>query len=1002
MEVLKDNNFIYRFVKTAEKNADTDAIVFNNRHISYFELISKSDKIASYLSKMISDKNQIVGVKMERGPESIIAIAGILRAGHAYLPLDSVYPEKRLKYMIQQSGCLHIVFSGAKILHIENVEFYDYNLIQDEDKNEFETIYSDKNDIVYTLFTSGSTGEPKGVLMPYKAMNNLLNWQEKQSSAGISTKTLQFAPFSFDVSFQEIFSTLCSGGTLVIASEEERKNPELLLKLIRNEKIERIILPNIALQVFAAEVFKENVYLPELKEIITSGEQLKITQKIKDLIRLTKADLINQYGPTESHVITSHRLNRDDISQWPDLPPIGKPIDNCKVYLLDKNMIEVMPGTEAEMYLAGEALAISYVNRPDLTDEKFIANPNNPDEKLYKSGDIGKINKNGDFEFIGRKDEQVKIRGYRIELSEIEIQLAMIEGISEAAVMANTSASGNIFLIAYLLTSREVLLHEIKAHLAQQLPEFMLPSFYVFVDHFPKTNSGKLDKKSLPKPVNVRNLPDKILTLAITSIQTQLHDLWKDMLMLNELGIDDNVFDLGANSIICIQTSALIEEITGKKLPVVKIYQYPTIRQMAEYLDDYKHEKKVAETDKAKPEYEGGSIAIIGMALRFPGASDQFSFWDNLVNGRESITFFNDEELDASIDSILKKNPDYVKAKGIIDDAECFDASFFGINPQLAKAMDPQQRKFLELAWECLEDAGYSGSDNDINVGVFAGSGNNTYFSNNVFLNKQFIEQVGDFQVMTANEKDYIATRVSYLLNLTGPSISVYTACSTSLTAVIQACQSLRNHQCDMALAGGSAITSPVKSGYLYNEGSMLSKDGHCRPFDVGANGTPFSDGAGIVMLKRLEDAIADKDQIYAVVKGTGINNDGSDKASFTAPGIEGQSKALKMAIDDAGIEPATVSYIEAHGTATPIGDPIEIEAINLAYPNINEHKARLIGSVKSNFGHLTAAAGIAGLIKVSLALKNKTLPPTINFNKPNPNLNLIEGNLQVCKQLTP
>ena len=354
-----------------------------------------------------------------------------------------------------------------------------------------------------------------------------------------------------------------------------------------------------------------------------------------------------------------------------------------------------------------------------------------------------------------------------------------------------------------------------------------------------------------------------------------------------------------------------------------------------------------------------------------------------------------------SIPANLKNDPLYVKARGVIDEVDQFDAHFFGLSPNVAQLMDPQQRIFLEIAWEALEQTGYLPQQYAGRVGVFAGCGNNTYYQHNIPGHKDLIDQVGAFQVMTLNEKDYIASRTAYQLNLKGPAVSVYSACSTSLLAITQAVQSIRAGQCEVALAGGASITTPVNSGHLYQEGAMLSQDGHCRSFDADARGTVFSDGAGVVLLKSREAAERDGDTIYAVIKGVGVNNDGGGKGSFTAPSAEGQAGAIAMAIADAQIDPATISYVEAHGTATPLGDPIEIDGLIQAFGEQPEKQYCAIGSIKSNMGHLTQAAGVAGLIKATLALHHRQIPPSINFSTPNPAIDFTSSPFFVNTQLT-
>lgn len=395
------------------------------------------------------------------------------------------------------------------------------------------------------------------------------------------------------------------------------------------------------------------------------------------------------------------------------------------------------------------------------------------------------------------------------------------------------------------------------------------------------------------------------------------------------------------------------------------------------------------------------AIAIIGMNVRFPGAKNLTEFWQNLKNGVESISFFSRAELEAAgRDPALLNNPDFVNAGGVLEEIELFDAPFFGFNPREAETIDPQQRIFLECAWQALEDAAYDSETFDGSIGVYAGAAMNTYLFN-LISNRELMKIVGGFQVLIGNDKDYLTTHVSYKLNLKGPSIVVQTACSTSLVAVCMACESLLGHQCDMALAGGVSIKVPQKTGYLYQEGMITSPDGHCRTFDAEAKGTVGGDGVGIVVLKRLSEAIADRDNIYAVIKGSAINNDGALKVGYTAPSVEGQAEVVAMAQAMAGVDPETISYIEAHGTATPLGDPIEIAALTQAFRAGTEQKNFCgIGSVKSNLGHLNTAAGVAGLIKTALMLKHKMLAPTLHFKHPNPGIDFANSPFYVNTKL--
>jgi len=399
----------------------------------------------------------------------------------------------------------------------------------------------------------------------------------------------------------------------------------------------------------------------------------------------------------------------------------------------------------------------------------------------------------------------------------------------------------------------------------------------------------------------------------------------------------------------------------------------------------------------------GIEIAVIGMAGRFPGAKNLEQFWQNLCDGVESIKFFTDEELLAKgNDEELLADPNYVKAEAVLDDIEMFDASFFGFTPREASLMDPQHRLFLEHAWEALENAGYAAGERNRRTGVFAGESINSYLLSNLYPNRQLMESVGGFQVVINNDRDYLATHIAYKLNLTGPALSVQTACSTSLVAVHLACQSLLNHECDMALAGGVAIGVPHGQGAFYQEGGIISPDGHCRAFDARAQGTVKGNGVGIVVLKRLGDALRDGDTIHAIIKGTAVNNDGSLKVGFVAPSIEGQASVIEEALALAEVDPETITYVETHGTGTSLGDPIEVAALTQAFRTQTGAKNYCaIGSVKTNIGHTDAAAGVAGLIKAVLTLKHKQLPPSLNFTQPNPNIDFAGSPFYVNTELT-
>lgn len=401
---------------------------------------------------------------------------------------------------------------------------------------------------------------------------------------------------------------------------------------------------------------------------------------------------------------------------------------------------------------------------------------------------------------------------------------------------------------------------------------------------------------------------------------------------------------------------------------------------------------------------ESLDIAIIGMAGSFPGARNLDQFWQNLRDGVCSVSFFSDEALRAvGVEETLLANPHYVKAGGVLDGIEQFDASFFGYSPREAEGMDPQQRLFLECAWEAVENAGYEAGTYEGVVGVYAGAGMNSYLLFNVGANREFMATVGANQIRLGNNNDFLANRVSYKLGLEGPSVAIQTACSTSLVAVHFACQGLLSYQCDMALAGGVSINVRQNQGYLYQEEGILSPDGYCRAFDAEAKGTVGGSGVGLVVLKRLADAVAGGDHIYAVIKGSAVNNDGAAKVGFTAPREDGQAVVIATALAMAGVEAESIGYVEGHGAGTSLGDPIEVSALIQAFRATTEKRQFCaLGSVKTNIGHLDSASGVAGLIKTVLSLKHNQIPPSLNFEEPNPKIDFEESPFFVNTALRP
>ncbi|MBU8638000.1 SDR family NAD(P)-dependent oxidoreductase [Bacillus pumilus] len=470
---------------------------------------------------------------------------------------------------------------------------------------------------------------------------------------------------------------------------------------------------------------------------------------------------------------------------------------------------------------------------------------------------------------------------------------------------------------------------------------------------------------------------------SLASLQKDIHDIVQTHFGFDQMEDETPFFEFGATSLDISQLAAKISEHVDKQMDTVQLYRFATVASLAEYL--FKEQSEQVQMLASHPvknsSQEHTDIAIVGMAGRFPGASSLEDFWQRLVNGEEMIHFFTEEELKkAGLDASVYQHPNFIGAKGCLQEIEGFDADFFNYSAREAELMDPQFRLLHECAWEALEDAGCDPDRMAGKMGVYTGTSPNHEWLTRFAHQMESTEQ---FSAMLLNDREFFSTQLSYKLNLHGPSVTMQTACSTSLVNIGMACQALLNEECDAALAGGVTVSSPENIGYIYQDGMIQSKDGHCRPFDQEASGTIFGDGAGIVLLKRYEDAVRDGNPIHAVIKGVGVNNDGSRKAGFTAPSVEGQAEVLKETYEKSGIDPASIGYVEAHGTGTKMGDPIEVSALSQVFKGTDPLTIP-IGSVKSNVGHLNSAAGIAGLFKAILALQHKTIPPTIHYESPN------------------
>jgi amino acid adenylation domain-containing protein len=587
------------------------ALVFENETLNYTELHQASNQLARELISQGIGPESVVGIMLDRSPQCIIAILAVIKSGAAYLPLDPDYPAPRLSYMLQNSraSCLiasrYLVDSlltelNASAEVVQSLNYIDLapNIIFLDDKETITKIHQYKNtnisndemlgvllpdNLAYVIYTSGSTGEPKGVAMTHLGLVNLMNWHQNLISSP-AQRIVQYSPISFDVSAQEIFFSLCYGHTLVLVSDETRRDSHELLSYLEKQSIDAIFLPFVALNSLSeSEQASENTFWPEY--VITAGEQLQITPNIrKTFERHPLSELHNHYGPTESHVVSEIRLE-DNRQLWNNLPSIGRPIFNTNLYILDKNLELVPDGIPGELFISGDCLARSYIHKPGLTAERFIACPFLKGGRMYRTGDLVRKNDDGAIQFLGRIDQQIKIRGYRIEPGEIETRiLDTFELVAQAAVIP-TTINGEVKLSAYIASpsGAETLSQlDMKTHLSQLLPDYMIPSFFIYLDHLPLTPNGKLDRRNLPSPALIASTNYEIPKSRKEALICQFYS---EVLGINGLGSEDNFFTHGGHSLLAMRLCNMIKTRLGCSLPLRKIFEYPTPESLTPFVD---------------------------------------------------------------------------------------------------------------------------------------------------------------------------------------------------------------------------------------------------------------------------------------------------------------------------------------------------------------------------------------------------------------------------------
>lgn len=615
----EDANIVRMFETQVKETPDAPAVRFQDQDLTYHNLNCKANRLARYLREQGLARDQLAGICVERSLDMVVGLLGILKAGGAYIPLDPNYPPDRLEYMLTNAAPKLVLTQETVRTVLSDTEA---NVVSLDEPHLFEA-YDDNNlsvsdegpsarSLVYVIYTSGSTGRPKGIAMPHRSMANLVEWHRRSVCTDNQQNVLQFAPLSFDVSFQETFSTLCTGGTLILIGEWVRRDPRTLAEYLEEHSVHRLFVPPLVLQRLAECCNMTGNVPADLRDIIAAGEALRVSNEVVEFFgRLNGCRLHNHYGPSETHVVTALTL-AGDPRLWPQEPPIGKPIANCRIHVLDDRLRPVPPGQMGEICIGGAAVARGYLGRDELTSQRFFNDPfsTDPEARLYRSGDLGRLRVDGDLDYLGRNDFQIKIRGFRVEPGEVEAALLSHSEVKQAVVIAREDDPGDKKLVAYITTDTSKprgdgsdvpgkeppdrncsMATRLRESLSQSLPQHMVPAVVVELKALPMTPNGKVDRGALPIP-NGNRQADQAFLAPNTSTERMLAGVWADVLKMkiDQIGTNDNFFKIGGDSLNGLTLiTKIADALDTRRLSIVSLFENPTIRSMADFIDSFEH-----------------------------------------------------------------------------------------------------------------------------------------------------------------------------------------------------------------------------------------------------------------------------------------------------------------------------------------------------------------------------------------------------------------------------
>ncbi|MEW2625015.1 amino acid adenylation domain-containing protein [Streptomyces sp. NPDC048106] len=978
------------FARQVRRTPIAPALVSGDRTVSYARLDTHAAALAAELLERFpappadDDRPRAIALHLDPSVEHVVALLALARLNITAVPLDPGYPPALLRQILDQARplCVLVPPGGEAALDAIAPPHLPRHPVRLSTAPAPATPPHQGRRPLYTLFTSGSTGTPKGVQVADRTLCNLLQWQRESGDLAAPAVTQQFSMLSFDVSFQEIFGTLCGGGCLHLVRPGWRQDPPALLAQLESAGVERVFMPYVALQLLAEHAVHLGRYPARLREVITAGEQLLCTDAIRRWFAgMPGARLFNHYGPTETHVVSALCLDGDP-AQWPERPAIGRPVANTWLRVVDEADQPVPPGRPGRLLIGGPLVAPCYLGDAALNRARFTELPGLG--LFYRTGDLARFDHDGLLHYLGRDDQQIKFSGHRLELGQVEAALLRHPGIVAAVVVRD----GEQLVACVQCRDASPAPEELASHLAPLLPPHVRVQRFRRLTALPRTPSGKLDRRTALTAPGEELTPRAAAAPRPSSLEGRLSELF-EAVTGTPVQPEQRFFEAGASSLDLMRFHLRCTTELGLPLTVADLFEHVTVRRLARFLTPLlppssapapRPSATVTEPPASpprpsaiapQPSAADEPVAVIGMAVRLPGADDLAAFWRMVRDGGIGVEHFD------AADGL-------VGARSQMAGLLAFDPEHFGISRRDARLMDPQQRHLLMSCVQALAHAGIADPAGQ-RVGLIAACGENTYFQS--ILREADPAHLPDgFQMALHHEKDFLATKAAYHLGLTGPAFTVQAACASSLVAVHLAAGLLRQGDAEVMLAGGVLVDTQLTDGYTYQPQHIFSADGHCRPFSDDAGGTIGASGVGVVVLKPLRLARRDGDTVYAVVTGSALNNDGAGKLGYSAPSLAGQREVIRAALRRGGRTGADIGYVEAHGTGTQLGDPVEVGALRQAL-DLDTPDSCALASVKSQIGHLGAAAGVVGLVRAALAVHHGVLPPNVGFHRVNPRI---------------